>query len=527
MKHIIKTQVLELSIDQQLDAFDIQHRMSMLYYNNLLPALERIFDALSDGVHDIIIDKLELDLGVLAEKSFSDRDSIRQLITCMEEQLKSATGNDPVQQTSAQVIRRPRSFSVFRQWIYYMQHGYLPWNALPPARNWQEQVLETIATDFYSAEETRQQIRNNAVVAERIALQHEESFLVHLTESLTAKKHHQLISYVSEISAAIGVISISASQTFAGLSSRQLSGRIWKMILLAITATAAPATSPEEIASVVISSIFKPQEAAQLLQATTNAAKLPLLLPLFSQLAKRTESKKEEGKQSQPPASKPKGPVSTDPQKKETEHPSTDLAQTPVKISITHNDQPIVSAQSVSKAETPPLAQQITEEGIFVQHAGIVLLAPFIKPFFTHLGLLTSNKFTDDTSTLKAISLLHYLATGQSSSEEYELVMPKLLCGIPLSACIDNHVTLNEKETGEAEELLTEAIAQWEILKKTSNAGLRETFLQRPGKLITRNDRPHLQVEAGPIDMLLDYLPWNISIIKLPWMKEYLQVEWR
>ncbi|NML21663.1 hypothetical protein HHL16_12300 [Pseudoflavitalea sp. G-6-1-2] len=527
MKHIIKTQVLELTIDQQLDAFDIQHRMSMLYYNELLPALEKIFNAISDGDNDIIIDKLELDLGVLAEKSFTDRDSIRQLISSIEEQLQSAASSKTAQQSSAHVIRRARPISIFRQWIYYMQHGYLPWNATPPDKKWLEQILETVATDYNISEELRQQIRHNAVIAERIALQHDEIFLLHLTEVLTAKKQQQLIAYVNEIAAIIKVAAIPSTQSFAGITEIQLRRRIWKTVLSTISTQAAAVVSTEAIATHIIESIFTPKEAAQLLQSKTVTAKLPLSLPLVSQLAKLPEAKKEAGKQTPSPAPKQEPPAASVPQQKATSNPPSDPLQTGIQINITHNDQPAAANKTISNTDTPALAEQITEEGIFVQHAGIVLLAPFIKPFFNNIGLLNNGKFTDENSTLKAISLLHYLATGRSSSEEYELVIPKLLCGIPLSACIDNHIELNDQETSEAEELLTEAIAQWEILKKTSNAGLRETFLQRPGKLFTRNDRPHLQVEAGPIDMLLDYLPWNISIIKLPWMKEYLQVEWR
>ena len=56
---------------------------------------------------------------------------------------------------------------------------------------------------------------------------------------------------------------------------------------------------------------------------------------------------------------------------------------------------------------------------------------------------------------------------------------------------------------------------------------LREGFLQRVGKLVNRNDRLVLFMETSAIDVLLDYLPWNLSIIKLPWLKDLLYVEWR
>jgi hypothetical protein len=36
-----------------------------------------------------------------------------------------------------------------------------------------------------------------------------------------------------------------------------------------------------------------------------------------------------------------------------------------------------------------------------------------------------------------------------------------------------------------------------------------------------------LQVEGKALDILLDYLPWTLSIVKLPWMKKLLHIEWR
>jgi hypothetical protein len=79
----------------------------------------------------------------------------------------------------------------------------------------------------------------------------------------------------------------------------------------------------------------------------------------------------------------------------------------------------------------------------------------------------------------------------------------------------------------EAGDLLAAAIAQWSILKNTSVEGLREGFLQRGGKLFSKNGNLWLQVEKNAIDILLDYLPWNLGIIKLPWLKDVLRVEWR
>ena len=34
-------------------------------------------------------------------------------------------------------------------------------------------------------------------------------------------------------------------------------------------------------------------------------------------------------------------------------------------------------------------------------------------------------------------------------------------------------------------------------------------------------------VGKNALDILLDYLPWNIHLVKLPWLKDSLYVDWR
>jgi hypothetical protein len=86
---------------------------------------------------------------------------------------------------------------------------------------------------------------------------------------------------------------------------------------------------------------------------------------------------------------------------------------------------------------------------------------------------------------------------------------------------------LTESETDEAEALLKAVIRYWEALRNTGINGLRGEFLLRFGKLSVRSDGDWLlQVEAKTVDILLNQLPWGISMIKLPWMQKMLWVEW-
>jgi hypothetical protein len=56
---------------------------------------------------------------------------------------------------------------------------------------------------------------------------------------------------------------------------------------------------------------------------------------------------------------------------------------------------------------------------------------------------------------------------------------------------------------------------------------IRESFLQREGKLTSDELANKVVVEKKGMDVLLDHLPWAISVINLSWMDKPLYVTWR
>jgi len=142
-----------------------------------------------------------------------------------------------------------------------------------------------------------------------------------------------------------------------------------------------------------------------------------------------------------------------------------------------------------------------------------------------HLGIATEDRLLQPD---RAVCLLHFLATGFPRALEYELTLPKILCNIPLKSPVESDVELTELEKKEAIALLQAVIRHWQALRSTSPDGLRGTFLLRPGKISLRDDGDWLvQIETRSFDILLNELPWGISMIKLPWMPRLLWVQWQ
>ncbi len=165
-------------------------------------------------------------------------------------------------------------------------------------------------------------------------------------------------------------------------------------------------------------------------------------------------------------------------------------------------------------------------ERIMVRQAGIVLLAPYLKSFFTNLELLDGNEWKDHRANYKAIHLLHFLATGLQNAPEHSLVLEKLLCGMQPANPIPADIELTVHEMEEGEELLRSVVENWQVLKNTSINGLRETFLKRDGVLSRKEKDWLLQVERKTADVLLESIPWGYSTISLGWNEHLVIIEW-
>lgn len=169
------------------------------------------------------------------------------------------------------------------------------------------------------------------------------------------------------------------------------------------------------------------------------------------------------------------------------------------------------------------------KDPVFCPYGGIILLHPFLSTFFKTLNLLDkTGQFIDTTSQEKGVHLLAYLSTGNTNLPEQELVLEKFLCGLPTNYPIRRHDKIETTAIEESDQLLMAAIKHWGALGNVSTESLREGFLKRPGKFELRANGVgyQLTIERKTMDVLLEKLPWGISMIKLPWMKDLLHVEW-
>ena len=179
-----------------------------------------------------------------------------------------------------------------------------------------------------------------------------------------------------------------------------------------------------------------------------------------------------------------------------------------------------------------PAAELPSGAVYYIANAGMVLLWPFLQQYFNGLGMLDIRAFRSPHEQSRAVYLLQYLASGSAAAQEPELLLNKLLCGMPGATALEADAIADASNIGDAaiglsEQLLTGVTQNWPKLKNTSIRVLRESFLMREGRLSQRDDGWVLNVSSGPFDPLLQSLPWGLAVVRLPWMSHALWVEWK
>ncbi|WP_339706322.1 contractile injection system tape measure protein [uncultured Kriegella sp.] len=162
-----------------------------------------------------------------------------------------------------------------------------------------------------------------------------------------------------------------------------------------------------------------------------------------------------------------------------------------------------------------------------ISNAGVIIFWPFLNTFFERVNLVHEGTFIDVAAQQRGAYLLQYLVYGAIDFPEHQLLLNKLMVGLsPTHALVPlNQITAEEKEV--ADSLMDGLRSNWEKVQNSSDAAIRESFLQRDGILSFNPERLKLTVEQKGIDVLLDFIPWDIRRIDLPWINNSIEVFWR
>ena len=168
------------------------------------------------------------------------------------------------------------------------------------------------------------------------------------------------------------------------------------------------------------------------------------------------------------------------------------------------------------------------KERIPIWNSGLIIFHPFLRTFFTRVGLMNPlGEFKSDECRFRAAYLLHALTGSTEPPQDHLMTLNKLLCGINILLPLDYDFEITEEEQNQITGLIKAVINNWTVIKNTSVAGFQETFVRRPGMIERSQDDWILRVESHGVDILLEEIPWNIHLITLSWMDYLIHVDWK
>lgn len=506
INHIIQKQVLEVEMENPIDAFQFRNRLGEVYHEKILPQLEDLFDEIGTSEKLIRIEKLEVDIGNISSKDWetalADKiiSEVRQLliqqnvkwkapVAAVSKELDSNLGKTNILQTDLkypinEIQITQQSIKEFEDvFLYFLQKGMLPW-FVSNAFDLQDLLKKSLTPHVVDLLNT---YFKNAGSQEfiRLIYQFDESILDEIIEKLIGQ--HQLI-FPANFLQAKSILGEIASSFLLNKPS------IKKIVYLPFF-TAIYSNEEDDFEfryAKKFTSILKEDGPELVLKFAavlhvTNGNKNTILESI--QLSIKASASID-------------SPAVRDLQRKNDN-------QKDEQFSYKMNEQETVE--------------------IYIENAGLVLLHPFFVPLFNQLKFTVNDCFTDDYARNKALLLTQFLVNGSEFFEEQHLVLNKILCGIPIDEPIFQELEITNEERSEAADLLNQIIQLWTKNNNQVNGtteGLQQSFFQRTGKLVKKGDDWQLQVEQRAYDMLLSSLPWGIGIIKTSWMKGMLWVEW-
>lgn len=470
--HIIQNVTIDFQYNGNTDSMFLQQEVRD-WVDILLKQLEPAFGNWNANNEIISLDELELNLNL--ESVHWKDEAAHLLIQQLSNKLQlMKTGNSAL--NTYKELTSMQNFAA--TFLFYLQKGYLPWNASATSTDEWDNQLEQLfnAPDDSFIKELKTVLTQSSGGMERYLQLIPVQLSIHLFLSNKNQLSETRRQYVHDLNL---ILHLAAVHHFT-----ELSDVVHRLFLKVITRQKIHLNVKEEVIPLLEKRVIKYNELVQLIKNQTFQTEM--IKEVQTEIINREK----------PPKQK--------------------------KISNTIPLNPFEQKEIKEFEKSETVIDE--KDAVYISNAGLVLIAAYIPSYFEKTGISLENKIIDNTM---AVCMFNYLSTGSINMEEYDLVLPKILCGlspqVPISTKSFHISNAIKKET---ENLLDSVIEHWNILQNTSVNGLRESFLKRNGKLNFNGNEWKLTVEQKPYDLLLDHLPWNFSMIKLPWMNHLLKTQW-
>lgn len=472
--NIIQKQIIDIIINASVDEFEIQNDVENLCRLKLKSGLENLM-LKYNSLEDIV--RIDLLLAEVEYNSLSDFQNLfaEKILAEIEKQLNEKISH---REKGFEDQSYSKEDNLIRIFNFYISHGFLPWwSSVKTSSDWQE-----LLNRLFSEE------NKGLDWSVLYPLLKEKQVRTRLSVILNLQQFWKLIGYLNSADfAGLKTDYEIIQKKFRDVREQYAFGLLFKeLFLYAIGESKQDTNLFDLFSNILVNGLENEYPEVISSEVILNKIKTPELKKLLVKKAKET---------------------------RDNLLKLSDRKNTP--------DRSIIEKTKPEDFGSEQISQKVIEE-IYINNAGLIIVSAFLPVFFKDIKLLSK---TGILNSNKAIAVLQYMVTGLDKYHEFEVVLPKILCGVEISDPISEY-KLSRKEKIKVNELLESIIEHWTVLKSTSTQGLRSAFFQREGKLTFENNNWYLKVRQESYDMLISHIPWNISLIKLSWMKSMLHAEW-
>lgn len=467
-QHIIHKQKLVVKVSDAGNAFGLQNQLAALLRNRLPAELERLFDRLVPPHQVLRLDALNLDLGEINERQLEPV-FVHRLLEELESAIRNETENGAVRDRA---VLQPADQVSAEALLVFLQTGQLPWyKQVHSLTQWENEMMDSFSGADWQLIIDRQRTAS-ATALQRLILQFSDAFLLQFLARFAPAELQPLPQVYDD------VLRLLATASTLSEVDRRL--KTWRLFLQPVING--------------VQTVLWDEAIAVLLMENTNPEQVKKSGPSFSPATAVVQS---------------------------AWHLAQERGGQDVQV-FRITDQGLPAGAGLQSKTAP----DDSGDELFVESSGLVLLHPFLQPFFWEVNLVSEQAFVNEGAAWRAVLLLHFLLTGETEAGEFALPLEKILCGFPLSQTLPNRFEPSLQEETSVAKLLQSVTGYWPPLKNTSAEGLRKTFLQREGKLVRTATGWRLTVAQKTVDVLFGKLPWGFSTIRLPWMPAVLHVDW-
>ncbi|QXU50814.1 hypothetical protein KYG33_07180 [Chryseobacterium sp. D764] len=476
--HIIQKVFLEITVNNKEKALHIKDDINSFLSIDVFPEIEKHIKALEYKLAGQTLQIPRLELNVDVKSSALNTELKDQIVELFKEELSEITS--PIETSHQETERDTKAYLIdnqekmLRAFIYFLEKGAMPW--------WNSEsnnmaILESTAFDRLISSDSFQKnilsVLSKENVKNRIINQLSNEQIAQLCLAILKNKELKInlgtdtIHYISKLNHTDRIA-------------------IWRLIFNVISEYLNTSnTHPREYLLQEISTI----EQIGLSQTKSNHQNRKAVVKIFPFITENEIS----------------------------ESIKTNAAELPENVTVL--------IETIQEKDTETQAEVNQNEGQYIQNAGLILIHPFIKTLFEHCELIDP-KTQQLTDPELCAHLLHYIAAGKTNAPEYDMIFEKFLCNIPMHQTINRHIKLSRKHKTQANNVIESVQHNWAPMKKSSAALLQNEFFQRPGKLTITDSDYTLIVERKTQDILLEKLSWGIGLVKLPWQKKFIFVNW-